>query len=91
MSRAARFLSALVRFYQIALSPLFGGQCRFMPSCSSYALEAIATHGAGRGAALSVRRLCRCHPFHPGGFDPVPPRPASHPLMCEHITPDRTL
>jgi putative membrane protein insertion efficiency factor len=90
MSRSAKLLRALMRLYQFTLSPVFGGQCRFMPSCSSYAQEAIATHGAGRGTVLAMRRLCRCHPFHPGGFDPVPPRQVTHPMMCEHITPDRT-
>ena len=62
----------LVRLYQILLSPFIGNQCRFHPSCSNYALEAIEQHGALRGCWLAVCRLGRCHPFHPGGFDPVP-------------------
>jgi hypothetical protein len=69
---AARLLLALVEAYRVALSPLLGGHCRFWPSCSAYAEEAIRKHGAGRGAALALRRLLRCHPFHAGGVDPVP-------------------
>ena len=63
----------LIRGYQLCLSPFFGGQCRFYPSCSAYAVEAIDTHGALRGSWLAVSRLARCHPWHPGGVDPVPP------------------
>lgn len=62
-----------IRFYQLALSPLVGPACRFHPSCSQYALEAVARFGVLRGGWLSLRRLGRCHPFHPGGYDPVPP------------------
>ena len=69
---AARLLLGLVEAYRVALSPLLGGHCRFWPSCSAYAEEAIRRHGAGRGAALALRRLLRCHPFHAGGIDPVP-------------------
>jgi putative membrane protein insertion efficiency factor len=65
-------LAGLVRGYQLVISPLLPPSCRFMPSCSQYALEAIMRHGAVRGTWLAVRRLVRCHPFHPGGFDPVP-------------------
>lgn len=61
-----------IRAYRYAISPLLGRQCRFFPSCSEYADEAIRKHGALRGVALAVRRLCRCHPWNPGGFDPVP-------------------
>jgi putative membrane protein insertion efficiency factor len=64
----------LIRAYQLAISPLLGPSCRFHPSCSHYALEAIDTHGAGRGLWLSARRLARCHPWCAGGHDPVPPR-----------------
>ncbi|MBN2264843.1 MAG: membrane protein insertion efficiency factor YidD [Candidatus Aminicenantes bacterium] len=63
---------ALIRLYQLAVSPLLGGHCRFHPPCSAYAYEAIAKHGLLRGVALGVRRLLRCHPFHAGGIDPVP-------------------
>jgi uncharacterized protein len=62
----------LIRVYQWSVSPLLGARCRFYPSCSQYALEAVQRFGAVRGAALALRRLLRCHPFHPGGFDPVP-------------------
>ncbi|HEY6552787.1 MAG TPA: membrane protein insertion efficiency factor YidD [Vicinamibacteria bacterium] len=62
----------LVEAYRVTLSPLLGGFCRYQPSCSVYAQEAIARHGAGRGAILAGRRLLRCHPFHSGGYDPVP-------------------
>ncbi len=71
-SVGARLLLMLVEAYRVTLSPLLGGFCRFLPSCSVYAEEAIARHGAGRGAILAGRRLLRCHPFHPGGYDPVP-------------------
>ena len=67
-----RVLAGLIRGYQLALSPLLPPSCRFTPSCSQYALEAVSRHGAIRGAWLAARRLARCHPFHPGGFDPVP-------------------
>jgi putative membrane protein insertion efficiency factor len=68
----SKLLTMLLRFYQLAISPMLGPRCRFYPSCSHYALEAIRTHGAGRGSWLSVRRLCRCHPWNAGGLDPVP-------------------
>ena len=68
-----RILLLLIRCYQLCFSPFFGGQCRFFPSCSAYAAEAIDTHGALRGTWLALRRLLRCHPWHPGGVDPVPP------------------
>jgi len=65
-------LKFLIRAYQLVLSPMLGPSCRFYPSCSHYAIEAIESHGALRGTWLSAKRICRCHPFHPGGFDPVP-------------------
>lgn len=74
-SWAARILIGLVRLYQYVLSPWVGHQCRFDPRCSDYALTAIATHGAVRGAWLIVKRLGRCQPFYKGSWiDPVPPR-----------------
>jgi hypothetical protein len=63
---------ALVRGYQLTLSHLVFTQCRFTPSCSHYTLEAVARYGALKGSWLGVKRVARCHPFHPGGFDPVP-------------------
>lgn len=65
-------LLGLVRVYQILLSPFFGGACKFYPSCSNYAFEAIERHGARRGIVLALKRLGRCRPFTKGGFDPVP-------------------
>ncbi|HET7552024.1 MAG TPA: membrane protein insertion efficiency factor YidD [Gemmatimonadaceae bacterium] len=62
----------LVRGYQVVISPLLPSTCRFYPSCSAYAVEALERHGAWRGIKLTLRRLGRCHPFHPGGYDPVP-------------------
>ncbi|MDD2407741.1 MAG: membrane protein insertion efficiency factor YidD [Tepidiphilus sp.] len=67
-----RLLMALIRGYQLAISPWLGRNCRFYPSCSQYTLEAIERHGALKGLWLGVRRVSRCHPFHPGGHDPVP-------------------
>ncbi|SDV48417.1 membrane protein insertion efficiency factor YidD [Chitinasiproducens palmae] len=64
---------ALLRVYKLTVSPLLGERCRFYPSCSDYAREAIQYHGAARGTYLAVKRLCRCHPFSSGGVDPVPP------------------
>jgi putative membrane protein insertion efficiency factor len=74
MTRAARVALVAVRAYQLVLSPLTGGACRFEPSCSRYALEAIERHGAARGLWLALRRVGRCHPFARPGIDPVPPR-----------------
>jgi putative membrane protein insertion efficiency factor len=68
-------LRALLRGYQLVVSPLVGPACRYAPSCSEYAREAIEVHGPARGSWLAIRRLCRCHPFGGSGFDPVPPAP----------------
>ncbi len=65
-------LMLFVRAYQLAISPLLGHHCRFEPTCSCYCMHALKSHGVIKGLWLSVRRLSRCHPFHPGGFDPVP-------------------
>jgi putative membrane protein insertion efficiency factor len=83
MSIAAWVLLAFVRGYQWVVSPAlvwaFGPRCRFYPSCSCYAGDALRMHGALHGGWLAARRVLRCHPFHPGGFDPVPPaRPGAH-------------
>jgi hypothetical protein len=67
-----RVLVLLVRGYQVAISPILPASCRYYPSCSAYAVEALERHGALRGTWLAVRRVARCHPFKPGGYDPVP-------------------
>ena len=67
-------LILLVRVYQVVLSPLFSGCCRFEPSCSNYMIEALQTHGVVKGLYLGIMRLLRCHPFGKSGYDPVPPR-----------------
>lgn len=69
----ARLLVLPIRLYQLVISPLLGPRCRFYPSCSAYAVEALTRHGALRGSWLALRRLLRCHPWNPGGVDPVPP------------------
>jgi len=69
MTKLLRFL---LRAYQLTISPLLGARCRFYPSCSSYAMEALEVHGAARGSWLAAKRVCRCHPWNPGGHDPVP-------------------
>jgi len=66
-------LMLLIRAYQVVLSPFMGGACRFQPTCSNYGLEAIARFGACRGGWLTLKRLFRCRPFGPSGYDPVPP------------------
>jgi putative membrane protein insertion efficiency factor len=73
MSPLAHLFRGLVRVYQIALSPLLGRQCRFLPTCSHYAMEALERHGAMKGGWLAFRRILRCHPFAAAGYDPVPP------------------
>ena len=71
-------LKYLIRGYQLAISPLLGPRCRFYPSCSHYAIEALESHGALRGTWLTIKRISRCHPWHEGGFDPVPGRCLNH-------------
>ncbi|MBS0368056.1 MAG: membrane protein insertion efficiency factor YidD [Proteobacteria bacterium] len=67
-----RAVLALLQVYRYAISPMLGRNCRFVPSCSEYAVEAVERHGALKGSWLAARRVCRCHPFNGGGFDPVP-------------------
>lgn len=73
MQLPRRLLMALVRLYQLTLSPFIGGQCRFHPTCSHYAMDALEQHGAWRGSILAAGRLLRCQPWCEGGIDPVPP------------------
>ena len=77
-----RLLLVLIGGYRRGISPLLGQRCRFAPSCSAYAVEALTVHGGWRGSWLTLRRLARCQPFHPGGHDPVPPvRPGKGTLV----------
>jgi putative membrane protein insertion efficiency factor len=81
----SRLLVLLLRGYQLALSPMLGQNCRFYPTCSNYAIEAVRSHGALRGSWLALRRLGRCHPWCAGGVDPVPPAPhQSTACGCHH-------
>ena len=73
-----QILISIIRGYQLAISPLLGPCCRFFPSCSCYACTAIERHGPLRGLALAARRIMRCHPFAPGGYDPVPEKRQTH-------------
>nr|WP_083487445.1 membrane protein insertion efficiency factor YidD [Pseudoxanthomonas dokdonensis] len=75
-----RLLIALLRFYKRFISPLLGPRCRFVPSCSEYAMQAIARFGPVKGSWMALKRIGRCHPLHPGGLDPVPDAPSS----CTH-------
>jgi putative membrane protein insertion efficiency factor len=72
MSVAGTVLRGFIRAYQLLISPVLPPACRFTPSCSAYAMEAVAKHGAARGSWLAARRVCRCHPWNDGGYDPVP-------------------
>ncbi len=74
MTPAAAVLAGAVRAYQFTVSPLLGPACRFEPSCSCYAIDALRTHGAARGSLLAARRVLRCNPWTQGGYDPVPPQ-----------------
>jgi hypothetical protein len=85
---ARRFLMLLVRFYQVAISPLTPASCRYVPTCSAYALEALERHGALAGSWLTARRLSRCHPWGGRGYDPVPPVPGVDAAVGQ--LPDRT-
>jgi putative membrane protein insertion efficiency factor len=77
ISWGARLAILIIRAYQLALSPFSGGACRFVPSCSEYATDAVAEHGPVRGLWLAVQRVARCHPFARHGYDPVPRRHGS--------------
>ena len=83
-----KLLVWLLRAYQLAVSPLLGQNCRFYPTCSNYAIEAVRTHGSARGSWLALRRVCKCHPFNDGGVDLVPPAHSKHPPTahcgCNH-------
>lgn len=74
MSPAAYAMKALIRAYQLLVSPLIGPTCRYLPSCSAYAVEAVEVHGALKGGLLATKRICRCHPWGGSGYDPVPPK-----------------
>nr|WP_217346206.1 membrane protein insertion efficiency factor YidD [Noviherbaspirillum sp. L7-7A]MBV0880598.1 membrane protein insertion efficiency factor YidD [Noviherbaspirillum sp. L7-7A] len=71
-------LLLLLRAYKLGISPFMGQNCRFYPSCSDYAAQAIRLHGPAHGSLLAARRLCKCHPWHPGGLDPVPAKSPAH-------------
>jgi putative membrane protein insertion efficiency factor len=77
---------ALLRWYKRHISPLLRPACRYLPTCSEYAMEAIERHGAFRGGILAVWRVLRCNPFFPGGYDPVP----EHPMHCFHLKPPKS-
>ena len=83
-----KLLVWLLRAYQLAISPVMGPSCRFYPTCSNYAIEAVRTHGSARGAWLALRRVCKCHPWNDGGVDLVPPADGKHPSTahcgCNH-------
>lgn len=91
MNLYERCVRGALRAYKWTLSPLIGRQCRFLPTCSEYAADALIRHGPWRGSWLATRRLCRCHPWGGSGYDPVPPRdkapdgdgPASRTWTCE--------
>ncbi|MCP5183485.1 MAG: membrane protein insertion efficiency factor YidD [Pseudomonadales bacterium] len=76
-------LVAAIRIYQLTLSVFLGRQCRFYPTCSNYGMQAVREHGPWRGLALTGRRIGRCHPWHPGGFDPVPHARDDKTCMCD--------
>lgn len=79
-----KLLTLLIRGYRYLISPWLGNHCRFYPSCSHYALDAIEHHGALKGSWLAVARLLRCHPWHPGGYDPVPPSKQKSGTKTQH-------
>lgn len=81
MSPLAHLLRGVVRAYQFVLSPILGRQCRFLPTCSHYAMEALERHGGIKGGWLAARRIVRCHPFAAAGYDPVPDKAAAPPAV----------
>lgn len=83
-SLARRLAVWPIRLYQLLVSPVLGPNCRYHPTCSAYASEAVLTHGVRRGGWLALKRILRCHPWSAGGFDPVPPSVHSSPSMQEH-------
>jgi uncharacterized protein len=81
-------LRAIVRTYQLLVSPLLPPSCRYLPTCSDYAIEALARHGPVRGSGLAARRLARCHPWGSSGYDPVPPSRSAKPAETRGCRPD---
>ncbi|CAM4308958.1 membrane protein insertion efficiency factor YidD [Saccharibacillus endophyticus] len=84
MKIARRTVQGPIRFYRKFISPLTPPSCRFVPTCSAYALEAVEIHGAAKGSWLAAKRIAKCHPLHAGGYDPVPPRVARAPKPDDH-------
>ena len=80
-----RLILLLIKTYQLTMSPFLGRCCRFHPSCSAYALQAVERHGTLTGCWLTVRRIARCHPWHPGGEDPVPPLSRRHKPIARRL------
>lgn len=84
-------LRGLIRAYQLLLSPILPPSCRFTPSCSAYAMEAVAKHGALGGGWLAARRICRCHPWNDGGYDPVPEPTRASPVEPTRAPPEQKI
>jgi len=78
-------LIGFLRAYRFLISPMYGQVCRYYPSCSAYALEAVTVHGSIKGSWLALRRVLRCHPWTPGGYDPVPPRSEPRPKLTRGV------
>ena len=76
MNKLEKGLVILIKIYQFCIAPILPSSCKFIPTCSEYTLDAVKHHGAKEGTRLGLKRLLRCHPFHRGGFDPVPPNSA---------------
>jgi putative membrane protein insertion efficiency factor len=90
MNVLQKILIGIVQFYRLFLSAWLGSACRFTPTCSAYALEALQQHGAGRGSYLAARRIVRCHPWCAGGHDPVPPAKQNTTLFTSLVSPEKT-